>query len=290
MQLERVSQTRTAETVRQNSTTASIKPLLQTRAPDHPILQLQRTIGNQAVARLLRTTKPGQPLDSSTRAFFEPRFRHDFSEVRAHTDAAAAESARAVNALAYTVGQDVVFGAEQYAPQTSDGRRLFAHELVHTIQQKGETPVTLARQALDFPSDPVPGPTPGKEPDPFKDVGKSIEYGRLVTMWGWGAPETNNIYQECSIAELERSQFRAFFDSLPHPPKRGREKPVDAEEAFGVTQVQRWSGSAPADWRYLHSGGQENSVQTATNTCRNATNPVGFYAGRKIYGRHTAVH
>ena len=59
---------------------------------------------------------PGQPLDATTRAFMEPRFGHDFSRVRVHSDAKAAESARAVNALAYTVGQDVVFGVGQYAP------------------------------------------------------------------------------------------------------------------------------------------------------------------------------
>jgi Domain of unknown function (DUF4157)/Lysine-specific metallo-endopeptidase len=80
---------------------------------------------------------PGQPLDPATRAFMEPRFGHDFSQVRVHTNANAAESARAVNALAYTVGRDVVFGAGNYAPITHAGRRLIAHELTHTIQQAG---------------------------------------------------------------------------------------------------------------------------------------------------------
>src|SRR5262245_17740067 len=59
---------------------------------------------------------PGQPLHAETRAFMEPRFGHDFSRVRLHTDARAAASARSVNALAYTVGQDVVFDTGQYAP------------------------------------------------------------------------------------------------------------------------------------------------------------------------------
>src|SRR6266849_2690262 len=77
----------------------------------------------------------GQPLDAGTRAFMEPRFGHDFSGVRVHTDDQAAESARAVNALAYTVGRDVVFGTGQYAPETSEGRRLMAHELTHVVQQ-----------------------------------------------------------------------------------------------------------------------------------------------------------
>jgi hypothetical protein len=79
---------------------------------------------------------PGQPLDAGTRAFFEPRFAQDFSRVRVHTDAKAAESARSVNALAYTVGRDVVFGAGQYAPQTSEGQRVLAHELTHVAQQR----------------------------------------------------------------------------------------------------------------------------------------------------------
>ena len=78
---------------------------------------------------------PGQPLDSATRAFFEPRFGHDFSSVRLHTDAKAAESARSVNALAYSVGSDVVFGAGQYRPTAANGQRLLAHELSHVLQQ-----------------------------------------------------------------------------------------------------------------------------------------------------------
>ena len=67
----------------------------------------------------------------------ESRIGHDFSRVRVHTDSRAAESARAVGALAYTVGRDVVFGAGQYAPETRAGGHLLAHELAHTIQQQG---------------------------------------------------------------------------------------------------------------------------------------------------------
>jgi len=78
---------------------------------------------------------PGQPLDAGTRAFMEPRFGRDFSHVRIHTDVPAAASAHAVAALAYTVGQQIVFGSGQYAPTTPAGRRLLAHELAHTVQQ-----------------------------------------------------------------------------------------------------------------------------------------------------------
>jgi hypothetical protein len=77
----------------------------------------------------------GKPLDTSVRSFFEPRFGYIFDRVRVHTDARAAESARAVNALAYTLGHHIVFGTGQYAPDTTAGRRLMAHELTHVVQQ-----------------------------------------------------------------------------------------------------------------------------------------------------------
>ena len=78
---------------------------------------------------------PGQPLDASIRASFEPRFGYDFSQVRVHTDAHAARSAQAVHALAYTLGQDIVFAGGRFNPGSSEGRHLLAHELAHTIQQ-----------------------------------------------------------------------------------------------------------------------------------------------------------
>jgi len=77
----------------------------------------------------------GQPLDTSTRAFMEDRFGHDFSKVRVHSDAGAARAARAVNAQAYTVGSQIVFAAGRYSPANGEGRRLLAHELAHVVQQ-----------------------------------------------------------------------------------------------------------------------------------------------------------
>jgi hypothetical protein len=78
---------------------------------------------------------PGLPLSPSLRAAVEPRFGHDFSQVRVYADDQAAASARAVAALAYTVGNRVVFGAGQYQPDQPAGRRLLAHELAHVVQQ-----------------------------------------------------------------------------------------------------------------------------------------------------------
>ena len=78
---------------------------------------------------------PGRQLDRMTRAFMEPRFGRDFGNVRLHSDPRAAQSADAVNALAYTVGRDIVFARNQYAPETPSGQRLLAHELAHVVQQ-----------------------------------------------------------------------------------------------------------------------------------------------------------
>lgn len=116
---------------------------------------LQRTPTNQAeplaappiVREVLNS--PGQPLSSTTRAFMEPRFGHDFSNVRVLTDGQAAQSARTVNALAYTVGAKVVFGAGQYSPATEAGNRLLAHELAHVVQQGGQPRATLGRLGID---------------------------------------------------------------------------------------------------------------------------------------------
>jgi hypothetical protein len=85
------------------------------------------------VHQVLRT--PGAPLGDATRAFFEPRFGHDFSRVRVHADAQAARSADSVGAQAYTVGNHIVFNAGRYAPATTSGGELLAHELTHTVQQ-----------------------------------------------------------------------------------------------------------------------------------------------------------
>lgn len=78
---------------------------------------------------------PGKPLDPATRAYMEPRFRHDFSKVRVHSGLAAEQSAREVNALAYTVGHNIVFGKDRFAPETHEGKQLIAHELTHVVQQ-----------------------------------------------------------------------------------------------------------------------------------------------------------
>ncbi|MDP5279471.1 DUF4157 domain-containing protein [Sphingomonas sp. DG1-23] len=80
----------------------------------------------------------GHPLGQQARAWFEPRFRRDFSTVRVHCDARAGQAARALGARAYTSGHHIVFGEGQYHPGSAGGRRLLGHELTHVVQQGGQ--------------------------------------------------------------------------------------------------------------------------------------------------------
>ena len=103
------------------------------------------------VHEVLRSS--GQPLDADTRAFMEPRFGHDFSNVRVHTDTTSAGSARALNAMAYTAGSDVVFAMGQYAPRTTEGKKLIAHELTHVLQQDNASDSSLSKLELNAHED-----------------------------------------------------------------------------------------------------------------------------------------
>jgi hypothetical protein len=130
-----------------------------------PLSKLHRWLGNRAVAQMFQSettpgqeappvvdevlATPGRPLGDSVRRSLEPGFGYDFSQVRIHDDSKAAKSARSVNALAFTVGNHIVFGDGQYTPGTGTGDRLLAHELTHTIQQTGGAPGRVQRQLLD---------------------------------------------------------------------------------------------------------------------------------------------
>jgi hypothetical protein len=105
------------------------------RKPSNLSANLQAT--DETVNGIINNRSSGRtPLDIGTKGFMESRFGYNFSNVKIHADETAARSANSVNALAYTVGDDIVFGEGQYQPHTLDGRRLLAHELTHVIQQK----------------------------------------------------------------------------------------------------------------------------------------------------------
>ena len=127
-------------------------PMRQTENAGKAARALQVETAAQAVER------KGETLSSEARSYFEPRFGYDFSNVRIHADDEAARSAHAIQARAYTLGRDIVFGTGEYAPATSQGRRLIAHELAHVVQQqRGFASVrasgaTIRRQPLTRPT------------------------------------------------------------------------------------------------------------------------------------------
>jgi hypothetical protein len=125
-------------------------------------------------------SSPGTALDPATRAYFEPRFGHDFSRVRVHTDVRAAQSAAAVNAHAYTLGSHVAFGTGQYSPGTERGRGLLAHELTHVVQQSA---------AANPPSADIrvgpPGDSAEKEADHFAEAMTRPEPAAVAPAVSW---------------------------------------------------------------------------------------------------------
>jgi uncharacterized protein DUF4157 len=134
----------------------------------------------------------GRPLPDSVRTFFEPRFRHDFQDIRIHTGAEAAQSAHDLQALAYTTGSDIVFGEGQYAPERPEGKRLLAHELAHVIQQQ-RAPAMIQRWAYGAGSHNTSGGSTFREITPEERRGANgtnaamALVDRLVTGTNWRA-------------------------------------------------------------------------------------------------------
>ena len=145
----------------------------------------------------------GQPLDGATREFFSAQLGHDFSNVRVHVDDRAAESARSINALAYTVGSHVVFDSGQYAPGTRAGQRLLAHELTHVVQQGGSAPLASQTKSCGTPAAPsvTTGPIqrqPKSEEPSFRDLpillGKlELDVGKNLQDYG------HHLYQAATL-------------------------------------------------------------------------------------------
>jgi len=119
---------------------------------------------------------PGQPLDATARTLMEPRFGHDFSSIRVHTDQQAGLSAAAVGARAYTIGRHIVMGSGEYQLASPAGQRLLAHELTHTIQQ-GES--AGAAQSLTLGD-----PNASAEREADRAAGMVVESGQSITLAG----------------------------------------------------------------------------------------------------------
>ena len=116
------------------------------------------TPGREPLRRLGTAMGGGTPLPPSVRSFFEPRFGHDFGDVRIHAGARAGEAARALDATAFTAGRRIVLRPEAYRPGTNAGRRLLAHELAHVVQQRGASSVPAVQRQTHGRSGPLGEP------------------------------------------------------------------------------------------------------------------------------------
>ncbi len=223
----------------------------------HPVLRLQRSIGNRAVGQFLQrqctqcaeeedekvqrksgsssTTKSpssaaeivpnnscGEPLDDHTRDFMESRLDADFSRVRVHTDAPAAAAAEAIDATAFTTSQDIYFAPGKYAPDHSEGQRLLAHELAHTVQQsQGQGPTKIARK--------VAGAVIGHPDDPLEQQA-DVAADRVMTAGPQPAPPPPAAPD--AIAEIAvPASGGAGAPAAPPPPSPNNQTAIQRDEA-----------------------------------------------------------
>jgi len=179
------------------------------------------TVAPSVVREVLSSA--GQPLDSATREFMEPRFGYDFSQVRIHTEHRASAAARKVAAQAFTVGEHIMFAEDQYAPDSAVGRHLLAHELTHVVQQRAGGPA-LQRRAANCPDAP-PSPPTITTMDDFIALVKRVE---ASTMTGGDPIETARL--------ISRTKYdtRAWDWMLPST----KGKSGVAKDPYGVGQVR----------------------------------------------------
>jgi hypothetical protein len=125
----------------------------------------------------------GKPIEDHTRSFMENRFGYDFSDVKIHNNSQAVQSAQSINALAYTSGNNIVFNEGQYAPDTSTGKKLLAHELTHVVQQNHNSILRkkVQRQHVRLNSGRFVGSTASRPLNLKEDVLEAMD--TLHTMW-----------------------------------------------------------------------------------------------------------
>lgn len=199
----------------------------------------------RAQATVLRAS--GSPLSSSTRLLLEPRFGHNFSRVRVHADATAAQSAAQVHARAYTFGSHIVFGAGEYRPGTEDGNRLIAHELAHVVQQAGAAPHGLQRQAE--PDDEASPAADAMSEAGQSDDGAGVETEESSTeemVPDTAAPDDMDMMEDTAPAQFKSADAASGsgLDALEHEADRAADDALSGRMArvtpgAAVTAMQR---------------------------------------------------
>jgi len=229
------------------------------------VLHLQASAGNASVSRLIAdgeeapsrrvrdvlSSRGGQPLDPRTSGLMTQRLGEDFSDVRVHTDTAASESARAVNAHAYTVGSDIVFQSDRYAPDTDTGRRMLAHELTHVVQQRSgpvagdpigggvrvSHPTDSFERAADHSAERVMAGGPVAPPTPAAPaVQRTIDPGHVEQVVQRAAPEEE---EEQGAGEVAQRAGPEEEEEQGGGEVAQRAGPEEEEEQAAVVMAQR---------------------------------------------------
>ena len=153
----------------------------------------------------------GKPLSENDRAFFEPRFVRDFSHVRVHTESSAADTAKSINARAFTLGNHVVMGSGEYHPNSRSGQRLLGHELTHVIQQGEGRTSNKAQHRESIESDPidaVPGKVEASEFEPGPVKGKfplAHEHSHVIQQGTAQSPAKEVVQRKMNLPKTTRS-------------------------------------------------------------------------------------
>lgn len=202
-------------------TPLSISPLLQRQSAEEEEeeLQMKPAAGRlsnpaQAQAAANAVSTGGRPLSAPMRSYFEPRLGADLSVVRIHDEPKAAAAARAINARAYTLANHIAFAPGQLALQTREGRRLMAHELVHTLQQtRGRGPAQISRA----PAGPATGRAAGRTGNQAGAAGAQLAASPqmkllMATMEMCRRPDTAEILNRIDADNVEIRFFRKATD------------------------------------------------------------------------------
>lgn len=238
----------------------------------------------------------GQPLDVETRGLLETRFGHDFSRVRVHTDGRAAESARAVNALAYTVGSDIVFDKGQYSPNTFAGQKLIAHELTHVVQQSSVASgirdgleIGAAEDAAEIESDTMAERVSASGMDSVATSSRttqsrqmvqrkvSPDYSTIEKLLGKKNVTAADVHQvlvilrrlapddlKDTVAEMEkRGYVDTFFLNLSEDDKKGEFNTLRAIKNARVFKVETKSGKTTVETEVVGSCAPDQFTQIA---------------------------
>src|ERR1044072_8513669 len=172
-----------------------------------------------SVTGLITVRGGGEPLSAPVRGFLEGGFGTDFSGVRVHTGKDAANSAHSIQARAYTAGQDVVFGAGEYAPQSNEGQRLLAHELTHVVQQHGSQTVLQRQPVAGTTTTPAPQPTT----TPTRGLSPPVYWGHytprstpvVIARWGVTLENIAEFLYGTVMAAVDLASLNEMETSVP---------------------------------------------------------------------------